>query len=381
VSAAFNVAVLGAGGIVARAIVRDLAESPEVGELLLLDVDGERAAQVAVEHGRGRARALAVDARCQNGLSPALAGCRVLVNAASYRLNLHAMEAALAAGCDYLDLGGLYWMTAQQLELHDRFQRAGRLAVLGMGSSPGKTNVMAVHGARELGLRGGLDAVHGGVRELDGEPVEEIRVAAAGRDPEPTERLRAPYALQTLLDELSMNPVVLDEGAPRELAPLAPGGLVRFPEPIGEVTTIHTLHSELQTFGPSFGVRRASFRLSLPPALQRRLELLRGAAEEEIADAQAAAAPPSARAVSAHLVEVIGSGGRAVRVSAVTSPMESWGLGGGIVSTAAPAAALVRLLARGCVTATGVLPPEACVDPDDLFPELERRGCRFEVTA
>jgi saccharopine dehydrogenase-like NADP-dependent oxidoreductase len=362
-TAGLTVAVLGAGGIIARAIVRDLAESPEVGELLLIDVDGERAAQVAVEHGAGRARALAVDAR--NGLAPALAGCRVLVSAASYRLNLHAMEAALAAGCDYVDLGGLYWMTARQLELHERFAAAGRLAVVGMGSSPGKTNLMAARG----------------VRELDGEPVAEIRVAAAGRDPEPTELLRAPYALQTLLDELSMRPVVLDDGAPRELAPLAPGGIVRFPDPIGEVATIHTLHSELRTFGPSFGVQRASFRLSLAPGLLRRLEALRGAADKEIADAQAAAAPPSARAVSGHVVEVIATGGRTVRVSALTRPMQEWGLGGGIVSTAAPAAALVRLLARGRVGAVGVHPPERCVDADDLFPELERRGCRFEVTA
>jgi hypothetical protein len=26
------------------------------------------------------------------------------------------------------------------------------------------------------------------------------------------------------------------------------------------------------------------------------------------------------------------------------------------------------------------LPPERCIDPDDLFPELERRGVRFEVS-
>ena len=233
-----------------------------------------------------------------------------------------------------------------------------------MGSSPGKTNVMAVRGVRELG----------------GDAVCEINVAAAGRDPEPTALLRAPYALQTLIDELSMKPVVLDGGAPRELAPMAPGGLVRFPDPIGEVMTIHTLHSELQTFGTSFGCRRASFRLSLAPALLHRLEALRDAAAVEVAAAQAAAAPPSARAVSGHVVELVGARGRRVRVSALTEPMEGWGLGGGIVSTAAPAAALVRLLARGRITATGVHPPETCVDPDDLFPELERRGCRFEVT-
>jgi hypothetical protein len=37
--------------------------------------------------------------------------------------------AILGAGCDYLDLGGLYSMTAEQLKLDGRFRRAGRLAV------------------------------------------------------------------------------------------------------------------------------------------------------------------------------------------------------------------------------------------------------------
>jgi hypothetical protein len=59
--------------------------------------------------------------------------------------------------------------------------------------------------------------------------------------------------------------------------------------------------------------------------------------------------------------------------------MPEWGLGGGIVSTAAPAAALVRLIARGGIGAVGVLAPERCVDPDELFGELERRGCAFAI--
>jgi hypothetical protein len=39
----------------------------------------------------------------------------------------------------------------------------------------------------------------------------------------------------------------------------------------------------------------------------------------------------------------------------------------------------VRLLARGSVTATGALPPERCIDPDEMFAELEKRGCTFSV--
>ena len=63
------------------------------------------------------------------------------------------MRACLEAGCHYIDLGGLYWLTGRQLELHDEFEQAGLLALLGMGSSPGKTNVMAVEAVRELGTR------------------------------------------------------------------------------------------------------------------------------------------------------------------------------------------------------------------------------------
>src|SRR4051812_26596993 len=94
---ALRVAVLGAGGTIAPAIVRDLAESEEAAELLLLDLDGDRARAVADEHGGGRARAQAVDAR--GGLADALAGSDVLVNSASYRVNLDAMRACVESGC------------------------------------------------------------------------------------------------------------------------------------------------------------------------------------------------------------------------------------------------------------------------------------------
>jgi lysine 6-dehydrogenase len=361
VSEPVRVAVLGAGGTIAPAIVRDLAESEEVASLELLDLDGERAAAVAAQRGLGKAAATAVDAR-GGALADALEGCDVLVNAASYRVNLDAMEASLDAGCHYLDLGGLYWMTGRQLELGERFERAGLLALLGMGSSPGKTNVMARRAVRELG--GSADAVH---------------VSAAGRDPappDPGDGLSVPYALRTLLDEVTMAPVVLRGGEPVELEPLTPGPPVDFGPPIGEAATIHTLHSELRTFGESFGCREASFRLSLAPALLDALRGLAGIPDAEVDAAARAARPPSDQTVSVHRVDAVREG-RTVTVSATTRPLREWGLGGGVVSTAAPAAAAVRLMARGRVRATGVLPPERCVEPDDLFPELERRNCMF----
>ena len=121
--------------------------------MTLLDLDPARAQAVADAHGGGKASAAEIDARSVDDLAAAIGDAGVLVNTASYRINLEAMRACLQAGCNYLDLGGLYWMTRRQRELGADFERAGLLAVLGIGSSPGKTNLMAARGVRELGAR------------------------------------------------------------------------------------------------------------------------------------------------------------------------------------------------------------------------------------
>jgi saccharopine dehydrogenase (NAD+, L-lysine-forming) len=368
-----SVAVLGAAGTIAPAIVHDLAESDEVARMTLLDLDPDKAAAVAEQHGAGKATTSGIDARDVDGLASALrdAGADVLLNTASYRINLEAMRACLKAGCHYLDLGGLYRMTLRQLELSGEFERAGRLAVLGIGSSPGKTNLMAAEAVARLGAGG----------QAEPPVVESADVFAAGRDPAaPADgRLRPPYAIQTLLDELTLQPVVLREGRAVEIEPLAPGGIVEYGDPIGAADTIYTLHSELATFGESFGCQGASFRLSLAPALLERLKELAGAAPEEVARAAREAASPSNETVSIHLVRVAATGGDAITARAVTRP--HFGLGGSVVSTATPAAACVRLFARGALTATGAHPPERCIEPGLMFAELEARGCTFSFTS
>lgn len=359
-----NVAVLGAGGTIAPGIVRDLAQSDEVERMLLLDLEHERAAAVASVHGGGKALARASDARNAHALPTQLDGVDVLVNTASYRVNLDAMRACLVAGCNYLDLGGLYWMTRRQLALAEEFEDAEQLALVGIGSSPGKTNVMAQRALGEL---------------EDGDTPESIDVFAGGRDlaaPD-DDRLRPPYALQTLIDELTLAPVVIRDSVAVEIEPMSDGGTVDYGPPIGEGETIYTLHSELATFAESFGCRAASFRLSLAPALLARLRELVGSSEEELHRAAREAASPSARTVSVQIVRVRSLAGRLVTVRAVTEP--HFGLGGSVVSTAAPAAAAVRLLARGSLDSIGVLPPEGCIEPEEMFAELERRGCRFSV--
>ncbi len=363
-----SVAILGAAGTIAPAIVHDLGVSDEVASMALLDLDPDKAGAVADQHGHGKATAARVDARDVDALAGAIAGAGadVLLNTASYRINLDAMHACLKAGCHYLDLGGLYHVTRDQLALSPEFERSGRLAVLGIGSSPGKTNLMAAEAVNRLG--GGAEGI------------ETIDICAAGRDPAaPADgRLRPPYAIQTLIDELTLAPVVLREGHAVEIEPLSPGGTVDYGDPIGPADTIYTLHSELATFGESFGCQGASFRLSLAPALLERLRELADAPPEQVAAAARDAASPSNETVSIHLVIVRAVDGEIVTARAITQP--HFGLGGSVVSTAAPSAACVRLFARGVLTATGAHPPERCIDPGLMFAELETRGCTFSFS-
>lgn len=357
-----TVGILGAGGTIAPPIVRDLAESPEAAKLKLLDLDGAKAEATAREHGGDKSVAIEVDGREEGALESHLADVDVLVNSASYRINVDVMHACLASGTHYIDLGGLYHVTAEQLKLDDDFREHGLIALLGMGSAPGKTNLMAAVATEQLG----------------GE-CDRIDITAGGRDLNPPGGFAPPYAVQTLIDELTLRPIVLRGGEAVEIDPLTDAGVIDFPDPIGDAPAIYTLHSELLTFGESFGCSECTFRLSLGPAVLDRLIELTTASPEEVVRASAEVVKPSAETVSFHLIDAR-KDDRRVRVACKTSPMPDWGLGGSVVSTSAPAAAAVRLLANGQIVARGALPPERAIEPEAMFEELASRNAEFSVT-
>ncbi|MDX6548193.1 MAG: hypothetical protein QOG33_1743 [Gaiellales bacterium] len=369
------VAVVGAAGIIGPAIVATLAEHEAVEEIRCLDVNAAGARAVAEAHGGGRASSGELDITDRSAARAAVEGATVLLNTAAYRINLAAMEVALDAGANYLDLGGLYHVTRQQLELDARFREAGLLAVLGMGSTPGKTNVMAAHAVERLSGR-----------------IDRVVVAAAGRDPNPPAGpLVAPYAVETILDELSMPTPVVRDGEDVFLEPLSDAGIVQFGEPVGPSPTIYTIHSEQATFADSFGARDVSFQLSLNPAFLDKIRLLTdlGLAGTEPVDVRGSAivprqmllallarlpkASPSHEAFGIHRVEVYGENGAAV-TECVTRSVDRLEFGGGVLSTACPPAVVADMICRDELQQRGVLPSERAVPFQPLFERLERYG-------
>jgi saccharopine dehydrogenase (NAD+, L-lysine-forming) len=182
-----KVTALGGCGAMGRATSRELAENDDVDELLIADVDLDAAEAFASELP-GEVGTAKVDVTDHEALVGVIEDSDVVANALPYAFNLDVMEACLDADCHYLDLGGLYHKTQEQLKLDDRFRETGLTAVLGIGASPGLTNVATAKAASHLDR---VDEIH-------------IRTGAKGGGE------GFAYSAKTILDELTMNPVVFE---------------------------------------------------------------------------------------------------------------------------------------------------------------------------
>lgn len=374
------VAVLGGAGAMGRAAVHHLARSGR--SVLVLDADPAAARRTARVFGGRSVRSRGVDARDPARLARALRGAAVVVHCAPYAFNLGVMRAALAAGCHYVDLGGLFHTTRRQLRLDREFRRAGLLAVLGMGSAPGITNVMARLAAETL----------------DG--VRAIRVYNGGAD---FTRYDAPLAFgftpDTVLDELSLPPMVFTGGRFRSVPPVSQGEDFDFV--LGRQRVHASLHSEVATLPVTYrakGIRECAFKIAYDPALIDRMRLLielgladtrpgpRGVAPRAVLlDCFRKMPPPPAFVNDRDSMAVVVEGriGRTpvtLRLDLTARPQRRPPLSAVARDTGFPAAIVAGLILDGTVDARGVRPPERAVPPGPLFAALAAQGMRLRIS-
>lgn len=249
-----KIAVIGAGAM-GSYIARDLARNETGVRITIIDADPQRARSLACALGDGGHDFKACDARQSEALATALAGNSVAINAAQYDVNTSVMQACLLAGSHYLDLGGMFHMTRRQLEWSEKFRAAGLTAVLGMGAAPGITNVLAGEACSLLDTVTRIDA----------------SFAASAPDAPTPSVFIPPYSIRTIMQEFCDDSVQYIEGEHRVQRPLAGRKRITFPEPIGAVDCVYTLHSEPATLPAAYrakGVSDVCWRLGLPPALE-----------------------------------------------------------------------------------------------------------------
>jgi saccharopine dehydrogenase-like NADP-dependent oxidoreductase len=366
-----KIAILGAAGAMAQVVVRDLLE-------FVPEVSVTAADRRPLAHSDPRVRFAPADVTDEAATARLLEGHDAVLNCVTYYFNVPVMRAALAARVPYADLGGLYHGSVKQFVLDEDFRRAGVTALLGMGSTPGITNVMA--GALAEGL----------------ESVESVHVRVGCVDRSASGPLPVPYALDTVLDEFSLEPMVFENGAPRAVPPMSGAETIDFPAPVGRAEAIYTLHSEVAMFPRSFpALRDASFKVAFEPGFVEKMRFLvelgfasreRAAGVSprdvllELAARQPAPAAPGPPNDADHLrVELAGrKDGRRVerRADLTVTPHAGWGAAAGALDTGVPLSIAGQLLASRAIAAPGVLCPETAVPHELFFEMLERRGMR-----
>jgi saccharopine dehydrogenase (NAD+, L-lysine-forming) len=343
---------------------------------------------VADAIGNPKVHVRPVDIADQDALLEALQGVDACVNATVYYLNLQVMEACLKARVPYTDMGGLFHTTRKQLKLSDRFAEAGLSAVLCMGSAPGIPNIQARYAADRL------------------DTIETIHIYDGIRPPSPDD-LNFPYAVETIVDELTEAPMVFRDGEFLACEPLGEFEDYWFAPPLGLLPMHLSLHSEVATLPVVFeakGIRECFFKINYWGMAKETVEKLRvlvdfGFAAREpvkvggrpvvprdllvtmmagyVPPITDFLAPPKSRPpdwAKEIVTEVRGTkDGKTVTYRLGTLTCK-----GALPTGVAPARAAIWL-AEGRIP-PGVHPPEVALDPEPFFKELETREIYTKVS-
>jgi saccharopine dehydrogenase (NAD+, L-lysine-forming) len=366
-----KIVVIGGCGAVGSVAVTTLSTLPYFSEVVIADIDIDKAEKMAADLG-DNVSAVKVDALDSNSVKRAVAGADLVLNTAGpfYRLVPTVIKAVIESRINYVDICDDVDVMIDILKLDGSAKEAGVTALVGMGSSPGATNLLARFAADNL-----LDEVdsidiyhaHGG-EPVEGEGVIEHRLHCITMD--------IPMFLDGELKHVKFfeeNGIALRE-------------VFDFPV-LGPTPVFPYTHPEQVTLPEYIKCRRVTNKgTQLPNEYAEMIrELCRyGLASKEPLDVKGREIAPYDFIVSYIVRErerileetnfgpqrgcasVVVKGQKDGKFSEYRFHMASGtqAMGEG---TAIPAIVASILMLQGKVKGTGVMPPEACVTPTDFI--------------
>lgn len=251
-----DVAVVGAGAQ-GNVICGVLAGAPEVGRILLVDLDPDRAAEVARFVDSAKIEVRPADASDRAELAGLFSQGRydLVVNATLPAFNRQVIEAALEVGADYLDMASNEMLEerdgtrvlVEQLEYAGRFEDRGLTAIILAGGDAGLVNVMAREAADELDEVDSIRIRDYGVTECD-EPV-------------------AGWSFPTYMEDCAAEAVYWEDGEYKWVPPFSGEEDYHFPPPLDVTGTVFFhCHEEPVTIPAFLGkpVRYVDFKMGDP---------------------------------------------------------------------------------------------------------------------
>lgn len=378
-----RVLAIGGGGGMGRHAVSLIQSFDAVIEITVADLNESSADSFAAEMN-SKVSALGLDVNDSEAMSRAMQNSDIVVNTSGpfYRFGVPILQAAINEGCNYLDICDDWEPTIEMLKLDQAAKTAGVTAIVGLGASPGISNMLALIAMQEL------DEVSSVFTGWD----------LGGAKPEKESSQEGPNAAMIHGIEQMTGKVQIYRNGAAELAnPLAPvpihypgiptfkGYIFGHPE---AVTFPHNYPSLTKSINLAHGGDIDSILLKAILALvnwgivgkERAAELLtwfEGQRKEEITK-KGSKAPPVMYGLA---MGTKGSCDATVGVSWVgeaTQPGSRYEVGMG-AATGVPLACGVKFMSEGRISESGVFSPEAgLIDPKEflgeVFEQLENLG-------
>lgn len=235
--------VLGATGAIGRRVSAELAQAPDVEQLIVSGRDGRKAERLASLLG-GRTSPRVLDLSDPGALTASARDVDVVVCAAGphYLFEVDVVRAVIDAETNYVSLCDDQSVAARVLAMNDAARDAGVAVVSGCGLSPGLTNLLVAIGADEI------------------DEVEEIEIAVAASSADTPGDATTLHFLTQMTEPAE---AISDHEAERGRAGTSPR-LVYFPDPVGWVETFRSGHPEITTLPRTHpGLRSLRFRIGL----------------------------------------------------------------------------------------------------------------------
>jgi saccharopine dehydrogenase-like NADP-dependent oxidoreductase len=387
-------------GTVGEAIARMAGQRDWCEAMVLADYDLERATALQRELGdAGRFPAEQIDAGDSGAVAELARRHRadLVMNAVDPRFVMPLFDGAFAAGVDYMDMANSLSrphpeepyaragvkLGDEQFAKAGEWERAGRLALLGMGMDPGLTDVFAAYAAKNLF-----------------DEVDEVHVRDGGDLHIPGYAFAPVFSIWTTIEEC-LNPPVIWDGEKRDwftTEPFSGSELFPFPEGIGPVECVNVEHEEVLLV-PRWipGVKRVTFKYDLGSDFIQKLKFLHEIGLDRVEPVTVRGVQVSPRDVVAAVVpdpitmgdKMIGRAivgtwvvgrkdgkPREVFLYQMADAQETLARTGSQVvgwQTGFNPVIAMELLATGAWSGAGVLGPEA-LDPDPYFAALDHHG-------
>ena len=305
-------------------------------------------------------------------------GAKIAVNCAELKMNLNAMKSCLISGLHYLDLGGLQEMTIQQYKLDKDFKKKKLTALLGCGSTPGISNVMASYAVDKL------------------DSVEHIEVGFAWDSN--IKKFILPYSIESIAHELTTDPIILDNGKFKKAKACAFEGELKF-KGVEKQNTYCIVHSEVFTFKKYFGKKGLKFvhyKAGFPEHSFRGLDIIikLGFGSKEPIKINGIDLrpidftrevlkkinrPENYKETEDVWIKAYGEKNgkpKKIEMDCVVKTLKGWEKFGSNINTGMSISIMAQMLNKNLINKNGITAPEEAVPPMLFFKELKKRGMR-----